>query len=79
MNKLSKGFLQISNNVLTGVLGNIDGWLVHIQKPSHWFDSIKNPAKFFSHKDFYALNVQCIVDQQKKSTMGFMCSQRTIT
>ena len=41
------------------------GWLVRIVRPG-WRDRILNPVTFFSRKGFYALNVQCIVDDRKK-------------
>ena len=63
---MSNGFSKRSNGVLVGAIGAIDGWLVRIQRPSFRSDRIINPVSFFSRKGFYALNVQCIVDDQKK-------------
>ena len=61
----SKGFAKRSNGVLVGAIGAIDGWLVRIVRPG-FKDSIMNPVAFFSRKGFFALNVQCIVDDRKK-------------
>ena len=52
--------------MLIGAIGAIDGWLVRIVRPSWFRDKIKNPTTFFSRKGFFALNVQCIVDDRKK-------------
>ena len=64
--KVSEGFSVRSDGVLKGAIGAIDGWLVKIQKPSWRYDRIKNSLSIYSRKGFFALNVQCIVDHQKK-------------
>ena len=66
MNRVSRGFARRSNGVLKGCIGAIDGWLVKIRRPNSWLDGAINPVPFYSRKGFYALNVQCIVDHQKK-------------
>ena len=66
MSRVSKGFSERSNGVLTGAIGAIDGWLVKIIRPSWGLDRIRNSITFFSRKGFFALNVQCIVDHDKK-------------
>ena len=66
MNNVSKGFSSRSNGVLKGAIGAIDGWLVRIIRPSWFSDKIISPITFFSRKGFYALNVQCIVDDKKR-------------
>ena len=66
MSKVSNGFSRRSNGVLKGAISAIDGWLVRITKPSYRYDRIINPVSVFSCKGFYALNVQCIVDHNKK-------------
>ena len=66
MAKVSAGFSKRSNGVLQGAIGAIDGWLVRIVRPNWFVDGIKNPSTFFSRKGFFALNVQCIVDDRKK-------------
>ena len=66
MKDVSNGFSIRSNGLLVGAIGAIDGWLVRIVKPSMYKDGQQNPTSFYSRKGFYALNVQCIVDHQKK-------------
>ena len=66
LDRVSRGFSARSNGVLKGAIGAIDGWLVKIVKPNSVADKVKNIAGFFSRKGFYALNVQCMVDHQKK-------------
>ena len=66
MHKVSVGFSQRSNGVLKGAIGAIDGWLVKITCPYESRDGIRNPSTFFSRKGFYALNVQCMVDDKKR-------------
>ena len=66
MSRVSKGFSERSNGVLTGAIGAIDEWLVKIIRPSWRFVRIRNPITFFSRKGFFVLNVQCIVDHDKK-------------
>ena len=64
MVKVSKGFSERSNGFLIGIIGVIDGWLIRIVRHG-WRDRIMNPVSFFSGKGFYALNVQCIIDNCK--------------
>ena len=66
MHDTSKGFSQRSNGIFKGAIGALDGWLVQIIKPSYFRDGFKNVTGFFSRKGFYALNVQCIVDDKKR-------------
>ena len=66
MARVSAGFSLRSNGVLKGAIGALDGWLVRIVRPSWFRHAIKNPTTFFSRKGFFALNVQCIVDDRKK-------------
>jgi len=66
LRRVSAGFSQRSNGVLRGAIGAMDGWLVKIIRPSWRLDKIRNVVGFFSRKGFYALNVQCMVDHQKK-------------
>ena len=55
-----------SNGILGGIIGALDGWLVKIRSPSFVRDGVRNAAAFFSRKGFFALNVQVIVDRNKK-------------
>ena len=66
MEKCSEGFSIRSNGVLKGAIGALDGWLVRIQRPSFFRDHVLNFTSFFSRKGFYALNVQVIVDDNKR-------------
>ena len=66
MRRIPNGFSRRSEGILRGAIGAIDGWLVKIQRPSENKDNISNPSSFFSRKDFYALNIQTIVDHEKK-------------
>ena len=45
----------------------MNGWLVHIRRPSCFLDKVTSPIVFFSRKGFYVLNVQCIVDDKKRA------------
>ena len=66
MNRVSEGFSKRSNGIFKGAIGALDGWLVRINRPSFSRDNIKNVSGFFSRKGFYALNIQCIVDDRKR-------------
>ena len=66
MERVSKGFSIRSGGVLKGAIGAMDGWLVRVVRPSWLIDGVRNPTTFFSRKGFFALNVQCIVDDRKK-------------
>jgi hypothetical protein len=49
---------------MDGCIGALDGWLVHIICPSIF--EVLNPGKYYSRKGFYAINVQVIVDKNKR-------------
>ena len=66
MERVSLGFSKRSKGILRGAIGALDGWLVKIVRPSWSVDRLKNVVGFFSRKGFYALNVQCLVDHNKK-------------
>ena len=66
MKVVSNGFARRSNGLLQGAIGAIDGWLVRIQRPSSSRDGVTHSTSFYSRKGFFALNVQCIVDDQKR-------------
>lgn len=68
MKKVSEGFSKRLNGILKGAIGAIDGWLVRIERPSCQRDKIKHASSFFSRKGFYALNVQVIVDDEKRAS-----------
>ena len=55
-----------SNGIFGGIIGALDGWLVKIKSPSWVNDGVKNSGTYFSRKGFFALNVQVIVDREKR-------------
>jgi hypothetical protein len=59
-------FAQSSQGVINGCIGALDGWLVKIKKPGRRRDGVENPQSFYSRKGFYAVNVQVIVDKNKR-------------
>lgn len=67
MKKVADQFAQgTSGGIISGCIGSIDGWLVKIKCPSASRDSVRNPGHYYSRKGFHALNVQVIVDKNKK-------------
>ena len=64
--KSVKVFPNVQMELLKGAIGSLDGWLVRIIRPSLWRDGIQNVTSFYSRKGFYALNIQCIVDDRKR-------------
>jgi hypothetical protein len=59
------GFARFSNDQLDGIIGAIDGIAIRIQCPSE-SDNVPDPGNYFCRKQFYALNVQAIVDSKKR-------------
>jgi hypothetical protein len=49
-----------------GIVGAIDGIAVRIIKPRAYLDGILNPVNYYNRKCFFALNVMCIVDSNKR-------------
>ena len=66
MARVSDGFQKRSNGLLAAAIGAIDGWFVKITRPSKRLDNIKKCCGCISRKGFYTLNLQCIVDHDKK-------------
>ena len=66
MNRTAFKFGQTSNGLFRNVIGALDGWLVKIICPSMSCDEMKNQGQYHSRKGFYALNVQVIVDKDKR-------------
>ena len=64
LNNVSFEFGSKTNYIMKGCIGAIDGWMVKIRCPS--WSEVVNPGKYYSRKGFYALNVQCVVDCNKK-------------
>jgi hypothetical protein len=65
MQEVALQFSWASRGVINGCIGTLDGWIVKIQKP--WKgDGVGNAAAFYSHKGYFGIIVQVIVDKQKK-------------
>ena len=62
--KIRKEFGTKTDNVFSGVIGSVDGWLVKIRAPG--LAECENPGKYFCRKGFSAINVQVIVDKSKR-------------
>ena len=59
-------FSQSSSGFFSNVIGALDGWLVKIICPPLTQEDIVNQGHYHSRKGFYALNVQVIVDKDKR-------------
>ena len=63
-------FGKSSGNILRNIIGALDGWLVKIVCPTErdfvGTDEKYNGGNYHCRKGFYALNVQVIVDKNKK-------------
>ena len=62
--KVRERFGDTSDGIMFGVVGAVDGWLVRIICPL--MTEVPNPGKYMSRKGFYAINVQAIVDKDKR-------------
>ena len=67
MNKTAAKFKTVGchQGILGGVIGCLDGWIVKIRKPSRR-DTIGDVSSFYCRKSFYGLNVQAMVDREKR-------------
>lgn len=65
MNEVAMQFSESSGGVINGCIGALDGWVVKIQNPMK-SDGVNNPQSFYSHKGYYAVNVQAIADKKKR-------------
>lgn len=65
MRAVSARFAEQSRDIFTGCIGALDGWLVKIKKPTDK-DNVSDPGDFFCRKGFYSINVQVIVDRDKR-------------
>ena len=73
MYEVSKHFAEGRiGGIMGGTIGALDGWLVKIQCPSLKQDGICNPGGYYSHKGFYTLNVQVIVDKKRECYLCFL-------
>jgi len=64
MTSIRLTFARTSNGIINGIIGAVDGWLVRITGPT--LEDTTNPGKYYSRKGFYAINVQAIVDKEKR-------------
>ncbi len=65
MQEVALQFSQASRGVINGCIGAMDGWIVKVQKP--WKgDGVGNAATFYSRKGYFGINIEVIVDKQKK-------------
>jgi hypothetical protein len=65
LQEIAAGFARFSSNQLNGIIGAIDGIAIRIKCPTE-ADGVPDPGNFFCRKQFYALNVQAIVDSKKR-------------
>ena len=70
LRSMARDFSFKTDGVIKECIGALDGWLVRICCPS--FDEVNNPGKYCSRKGFFALNVQAIVDKQKRVLWRFI-------
>ena len=68
--KITTDFGASSGGILSGCFGAIDGWLVKVKCPT--LVEVRNPGKYMSRKGFFAINVQAIVDKQKRILWRFI-------
>ncbi|KAL3768298.1 hypothetical protein ACHAW5_005661 [Stephanodiscus triporus] len=66
MAEVATQFSQLSCGIMNGCIGALDGWVVKIKKPTRDKDNVYEPSSFYSRKGYFGLNVQCIVDKQKR-------------
>ena len=60
---ISSGFASFSQGELEGIIGAIDGIAIRIMCPTE-SDGISDPGNLYCRKQFYALNVQAVVDSK---------------
>ena len=65
MRNVARQFHVASQGIMTGCIGAIDGWVVKVKPPSAR-DGVHDPASFYSRKGFFGINVQAIVDKNKR-------------
>ena len=62
--RIRSEFALKTDGVFDGCIGALDGWLVRIKCPT--LKEVSNPGKYYSRKGFFGINVQVIVDKQKR-------------
>ncbi len=65
MQEVALQFSRASRGVINGCIVALDGWIVKVQKLQKG-DDVGNAAAFYSRKGYFGINVQVIVDKQKK-------------
>lgn len=60
--EIAAGFDAVSKNKMTGCVGALDGMAVRIERPRN----VPDAMKFWHRKHFYALNLQAIVDSERR-------------
>lgn len=68
MKQTAKEFAVNGRNesIIGGAIAALDGWLVKIKCPTLAGDKVKNQGSFFCQKDYFAVNVQAMVDRKKR-------------
>lgn len=64
INIIKSTFAEKTEGIIGGCIGAVDGWLVKIFSPT--VKEVPNPGKYYSRKSNYGLNVQVIVDKNKR-------------
>ena len=73
---LSQGFDALTNNILKGCIGAVDGFAICITKPRKTFCA--NPAAYFNRKGFYSMVFQGVCDSQRRFTFcSILCAGST--
>ena len=57
--RIAAGFSELSGHIIDGCVGDVDGVMIKITKPSY------NGSQFYCRKGFFALNVQAVVDSTR--------------
>jgi hypothetical protein len=63
MESIEKGFATLTDGVLRGTVGALDGLAVKIRKPAR--NEVPDPMSYWNRKVFFAINVQAIVDSDR--------------
>jgi hypothetical protein len=63
MTASEQGFASLTNGVLRGIVGALDGLAVKIRKPT--INDVPNPMDYWNRKGFFAVNVQAICDSNR--------------
>lgn len=61
-----KGPGGVDSGIMDGIVGAMDGIAIKIIRPRLRIDGVDNPQSYYNRKCFFALNVQAIVDSNKR-------------